>query len=104
MKSFFTGLLAAPLIVFAAAAHAAELDELYLEQCESQVGQRYGEGHEIKLVSMRRSSRGAIVKVAVRLNTGTAETERVEFTSCQVSREAIADGQLDATSREAVLR
>lgn len=89
MKSIVPYLLALALSVGGAAPRAAQLDELYLEQCKQQVSQRFGAGHEVKLVSMRRSGSGANVKVAVRLNDGNAAKERVEFASCQVSRKEL---------------
>ncbi len=89
MKPTVWRLLVLVLSLGGAAPRAAQLDELYLEQCKQQVSQRYGPGHEIKLVSMRRSGSGASVKVAVRLDDGKAEKERVEFASCQISRKEL---------------
>ena len=58
---------------------------------KQQLSQRYGAGHEIKLVSMRRSGSGASVKVAVRLDDGKVGKERVEFASCQISRKELPE-------------
>ncbi len=91
MKTKLAPLLAVYLIVHACASHAAGLDEQYLAQCQVQVSQRYGPGREIKLVSMRRSMAGASLKVAVGLGNADAGTERVEFTTCRVSRNDLPD-------------
>lgn len=73
----------------AAGSHAAPLDQLYLEQCKQQVSRRYDPGHQVKLVSMRRSGSGASVKVAVRLADEEATTERAQFFTCRVSRKEL---------------
>jgi hypothetical protein len=75
--------------------HAAEIEELYLDQCKAQVSQRYGAGHEVKLVSMRRSGNGASIKLAVRLDIGEAASERVEFTTCRVRRSVGDSGSVE---------
>ncbi|MBP6701753.1 MAG: hypothetical protein KA135_10915 [Halioglobus sp.] len=91
MKPTVWRLLVLALSLGGAAPRAAQLDELYLEQCKQQLSQRYGAGHEIKLVSMRRSGSGASVKVAVRLDDGKVGKERVEFASCQISRKELPE-------------
>ncbi len=88
-------LLTVSLASGAAVLHAAEIDELYLAQCKAQVSQRYGAGHEVKLVSMRRSGNGASIKLAVRLDIGEAESERVEFTTCRVRRSIDDSGSVE---------
>ena len=89
MKSGVVRLLVIAFSIGAAGSDAAPLDEQYLEQCKQQVSQRYGAGHEVKLVSMRRSGSGASVKVAVRLTDESEKTERAQFVTCQVSRKEL---------------
>ncbi len=94
MKSSVVRLLVIAFSIGAAGSHAAPLDEQYLEQCKQQVSQRYGAGHEVKLVSMRRSGSGASVKVAVRLTDEREKTERAEFVTCRVnSKEVTGSGE-----------
>jgi hypothetical protein len=95
MKSIVVSLLTVGLASCAAVLHAAEFDELYLDQCKNQVDQRYGAGHEVKLVSMRRSGTGASIKLAVRLDTGVAASDRVEFTTCRVRRNIDDSGSVE---------
>ena len=89
MKSSVVRLLVIAFSIGVAGSQAAPLDEQYLEQCKQQVSQRYGAGHEVKLVSMRRTGSGASVKVAVRLTDEKAKTERAQFVTCQVSRKQL---------------
>jgi hypothetical protein len=89
MKAYAATLAAAMHAGFAAMLHAAVLDDGYLARCKSEVGQRYGADHEIKLVGVRRAGTGVTVKLAVRLDDAATGRERVEFTSCRLSREEV---------------
>ncbi|MCB1694748.1 MAG: hypothetical protein H6984_00405 [Pseudomonadales bacterium] len=80
-------LLIAGVTGAAAAAPGAEVSRQYLALCKMDLSQRYGEGTQIKLVSMRRSGQAVLLKVAVRVQSGAADMERVEFTTCRVERE-----------------
>lgn len=72
----------------ATAAQAAGSNEFYLAQCRDQLTRQYGPERNVKLVSMRRSGKRMAVKVAVRLDPGPDGMEKVEFTTCLVSRQA----------------
>lgn len=90
MRSPVPILLTVALTSVTALTYAGELDEQYLAQCKIELSQRYGEALEVRLVSMRRSGNGVSMKVAVRLDSGTADLERVEFTSCRVGRDEVS--------------
>ena len=93
VKSVTTWLFITALLVGAVALQAADPNDAYLEQCRAQIGQRYGVEPKIKLISVRRSGRGVVLKLAVSVEQGPGGEENVQFTSCQLDR-----GQLPALS------
>jgi hypothetical protein len=88
MKLVPVTLMITSLGCVASVALAAGSNEFYLAQCKEQVRQQYGSERDIKLVSMRRSGNSMRVKVAVRLDAGSDDVEKVEFTTCLVSQQA----------------
>lgn len=89
-------LLTVGLTCLAAWSQAAPPGNPALEQCRASIEQRYGAGREIRLVSTRRSGTGVSMKVAVRLDDGTGQRERVEFTTCRLPFDALPGRGVEA--------
>ena len=91
------GLCSATLI-----ARAAQDKDFYLARCAEQIGQRYGSGQDIKLVSVRRSGSGMRVKVAITLAPAADGVEKVQFMTCLIPNDRTRPGgDTDAVSTPA---
>ncbi len=68
------------------AAQSVQDKAFYLASCIEQVSGQFGPEADIKLVNLRRAGTGMRVKVAVRLRASGDGMEKVQFTTCLVSR------------------
>ena len=69
---------------------AADRNAQYMETCQSELNQHYGQEMDISVVSKRRNPAGVEVKLAARV-----DEDNVEFLNCWVPNKDEASGSFD---------